>query len=336
MRVRFRSDLLLPLLLTCAAGLAGLGTAAQPGADTAGADSSITSAGADTVPTMAGVHFVNIDSLLLAGSNILLAFEDTIPFQENSIDTILVTAPRIRVEEVIRRIGERLEADRYRIKEHEFTTLVNAVVRFAKKEGKPQKYIVYESAARTRKDKNGAYQEATLWEREREFKGDEMVKEKIDDEVNATWNSAGEGVRHAQPFSLDSGDAYSYAILDRKLVGLNVVYKISFTPKNQFDALSSGTVWIDYSDFVIRRIDANLTGTVPMPMILEGIPIYKIRRIPKGDFWVVDDIYGKIELRDIPLTGIPENVEVYVRTLNHTINGVTYPDDAGEGSADGR
>jgi hypothetical protein len=101
---------------------------------------------------------------------------------------------------------------------------------------------------------------------------------------------------------------------------------MGYRPKSKFKALSSGTVWIDYGDFVIRRIEARMTDAVPMPMFLKSIPVYKLRRIPKGDFWVIDDLFAKIELRDWPVLKIPRSVEFYHRSIKHVINGVAYPD----------
>ncbi len=313
---------LLAAVLICLGGASNPDTniSAQTGEGQASA------ADEDTVPIMEGIFFVDIDSVLLAGSNILLAFEDTIPFTENSIDTLLVTAPRIKIEDVIRSIGERMESDRFRIQDHAYTYLSRAIVHYDKKEQASNKFTVYESAVRVCRDAQGNYNEAILWESEREYKDGEMVKETIADDIETSWRVTTEGVRAAQPFSLDSGDRYHYEILDRKLVGLNIVYKISFTPKSEFEGLSAGIVWIDYSDFVIRRIEAELTGNVPLPFILKGIPVYKIRRVQKDEFWVVDDVYAKIELHRNSLLKIPGEIEFFLKSQDHTINGIEYPD----------
>jgi hypothetical protein len=114
-------------------------------------------------------------------------------------------------------------------------------------------------------------------------------------------------------------------------VGNHVVYKIHFAPRSSFQALPSGTVWVDFGDFVIRRIEAELTGAVPMPMILKSIPVFKLRRVPKGEHWVVADLYARVLLRDLPLLKIPNDLELYYRTSRHVIDGVRYPDDGPHG-----
>jgi hypothetical protein len=276
------------------------------------------------------LFFLDIDSTLIAGQGLLLAFEDTIPFDKGTLDTVLVTAPRVKLSEVIRKIGERMAEERARMREHSFTSLIKVVAHEDEKTGSEHRWATYEMVERYRLDRvNGDYQRAVVWQRERKYRGDEMVKEKVDDQVETQWRQMGSAVMEATPFSLESGNEYNYEILDRKLAGLRVIYKIGYEPKSRFKALSSGTVWIDYGDFVIQRVEARMTDAVPMPMFIKAIPVYKMRRVPKGDFWVIDDLYAEIQLRDVPLLKIPRSVEFYHRSIKHIINGVAFPDGPG-------
>jgi len=297
------------------AGVSGAGD----GGATADSAETVT---ADTVPVLEGITFVDIDSLLLAGEGVLVAFEDTIPFALGTIDTVLVAAPRVKIDEVVRRIGERLEADFYAIENHEFTGIYTVVARDDPAD--TSRYTLYEGAERIHKNDDGTLQYARLWQRERRYENGEMKSEKVEDEIEAEWGDMSRQL--AIPFSLESGDQYNYAILDRKLVGMNLVYKMRFWPRDQFAALPSGIVWVDYSDWVIRRFEAEMTGAVPMPMILKSIPVYKLRRVKRGDWWVVSDAYVRAELRRIPLLKIPGSVSLHFRTRDHVINGVAYPD----------
>ena len=277
---------------------------------------------ADTVPVLEGITFVDIDSLLLAGEGVLVAFEDTIPFASGTIDTVLVAAPRVKIDEVVRRIGERLEADFYAIEHHEFTGIYTVIARDDPADS--SRYTVYEGAERIPRNDDGTLQYARLWQRERRYEDGEMKSEKVEDEIEAEWGNMSRQL--AIPFSLESGDQYNYAILDRKLVGMNLVYKMRFWPRDQFAALPSGVVWVDYSDWVIRRFEAKMTGAVPLPLILKSIPVYKLRRVKRGEWWVVSDAYVQAELRRIPLLNIPGSVTLHFRTRDHVINGVAYPD----------
>ncbi len=55
----------------------------------------------DTVPTLSGLTVVDIDSLLLSGVGVMLAFEDTLPIVDGTADTLFVDAPRVKVGEVV-------------------------------------------------------------------------------------------------------------------------------------------------------------------------------------------------------------------------------------------
>jgi hypothetical protein len=276
----------------------------------------------DTVPTLEGITFVDIDSLLIAGEGVLVAFEDTIPFAEGTLDTVLVAAPRVKIDEVVRRIGERMEADFYAIEQHEFTGVYTMIARDDPADS--SRYTVYEGADRIHRQVDGTFQYARLWQQERRYEDGELEKEKIEDEIEADWGHMSRDIAMAIPFSLESGDHYNYTILDRRLVGMNLVYKMRFSPKDQFAALPSGIVWVDYSDWVIRRIEAEMTGAVPLPMFLKSIPVYKVRRVKLGDWWVLKDAYARVELRKLPLLKIPRSVTFHFIASDHVINGVAY------------
>ncbi|MFH1843525.1 MAG: hypothetical protein ABIF77_10005 [bacterium] len=279
--------------------------------------------------------FVDVDSSLWAGHGVLLAFEDTIPFADGRLDTLFASAPRVKVSEVVRRIGERMEADRLRMKEHAFTGVVKIVAYDNDKEGAERKWTAFEAVERNRLSGDGTYQTATIWTRESKFEGDELDEEEIEDEVETDWGELSSSVTRTTPFSLHTGDEFNYSILDRRLVGANVVYKVHFEPKSQFKALPSGTVWVDFGDFVIRRAELEMTGAVPMPLVIKGIPVYKFRRVQKGDYWVLGDIYARVELHQIPLLGIPRAIEVYYQTSRHVIDGTEYPDNPAQVSGEG-
>ncbi len=83
---------------------------------------------------------------------------------------------------------------------------------------------------------------------------------------------------------------------------------------------------VDICNEMIRRFEAKMTGAVPLPLILKSIPVYKLRRVKHGEWWVVSDAYVQAELRRIPLLKIPGSVTLHFRTRDHVINGVAYPD----------
>jgi hypothetical protein len=231
------------------------------------------------------------------------------------------------------RFGARMAAECFALRAHVYTGVFTMIARDDPAD--TSRYTIYESASRIRKDGDGTYQYATLWERERKYQDGELKKEKIKDEIETDWAGMGQQMAMAVPFSRHSGDQYNYEIQDRKLIGMNLVYKMSYQPRDQFAALPSGTVWVDYSDWVIRRVEASFDGAVPVPLFLKAIPVYKARRVKRGDWWVLNDIFARMEMRHLPLLKIPRLIEFHYRTYDHQINGVVYDADDPKGLGGG-
>jgi hypothetical protein len=301
------------------------------GADSAAARDSMAAVDTTTVLFADSVVFVDlehldIDEALRGGKGVILAFEDTIPFDKGRIDTVFSRARRVRVAEVVRKIGERMERDRARMREHSYLGILTAVAYDGDPEAPDPDRTVFESISRYRLDPDGTYQEVRLWQRERKFESGELTKDELDEDVESQWGEYGGAVMEALPFSLQGGDDYRYAITGRHLAGTNIIYEVHFEPRNLFAALPSGKVWIDFSDFVIRRFEGEMTGAVPLPLFLKAVPEYRMRRVQKGVWWVVDDIYARVKLRSIPLLGLPGTVDLYFRTAGHVIDGRAFPD----------
>jgi len=301
------------------AALAGLALAAAApraaAAPPAPADTTA-AAGADERPwAMPG------DEALKRGYSLFLAEEDTFAFVGGTLDTILVDAPRVKVSEVVRRIGERLAADEERMGDHAWTQLTRVIARPKGGDEGERDRTEYEQVERLRVGADGTFQRVQLRRVERKYKDGALDKEKADDDIETDWDEITES-SGAIPFTLESGDDYNYEIAARRLFGdRHLVYEVRYEPKSRFAALPSGTVWIDWSDFVIRRLEGSFRGSVPVPMFLKEIPWFRVRRVPCGEFWVVEDAMMRVELRRT-LPGIPASVELYVRTYDHEIGGV--------------
>ena len=110
-------------------------------------------------------------------------------------------------------------------------------------------------------------------------------------------------------------------------MGNNVIYKILFEPRNRFDTLPSGTVWVDYSDLVLRRFEARFLDAVPMPLFLKRVPFLRVTARKLGDFWVADEVHARAELRNLPLPDWPDNIEMRIVMKDNVINGIAYDDD---------
>ncbi len=262
---------------------------------------------------------LDVDELLKQGFGLIVAAEDSIPFADGTADTVLITAPRVTVAEVVRRIGERMERESLAMGRHAYTTRTNVVMRKhgEVKEGRPVEIKVLEQADRVT-ESEGAIQIATLWKRERKLSDGEVVDEKVDDEVSADWQAVEEAAEQGMnvPFSLLTGDAYDYEIQERALIGEHLIYRVGFAPKTGFRAEPTGTVWIDYGEYVIRRMEGRVDAPFTMPPILKGIPEFRLRQEQVDGWWVPVEIYLRVELRRL-LPGIPAEIELFWRSEDH-------------------
>lgn len=259
-----------------------------------------------------------------------LAKEDTFSFDMPGLETMTVTAKRITIEDIIRAIGERIEADAHKIRSQE-STLLNTVIAYESDDPDCDDYTIWEAAERQRINTDESLQNVQLWERERRFVDGELQedeqKDEKEQEMTAEWHDLSETVGFSAPFDPESADQYNYSIEDRMLVGNNVVYRIGFAPRNRFEALPSGTVWVDYTDLVLRRIEARYVEAVPFPVAIEAVPFLRITTRKVGDFWVADEVHAKVSFHPLPLPKWPARLEIHMRMQDYEINGVAYDDE---------
>ncbi len=235
-------------------------------------------------------------------------------------EEVLVSADRVSIEEVIAAIGRKMEQERYRMEAISYTTLVSQILR-----DDPgmelQNYSLEEYATRFHHDRNEGDQLVKLWERKRKYENGEMTEDKTDEEIEAEWLNAQDGSMEDMPFAPEGAGRYNYTILDRRNVGNSLIYKVRFTPKSQFEALPTGVVWVDYSNWAIRKVEAEMTGTLPYPLFLKSIPAMRFSRQRVGDFWFTTEVYILIHFREVPLLPVPRSVEVRVNMQDIEING---------------
>ena len=253
---------------------------------------------------------------------------DTLASDSGITETVVVSAPQVTIEEVIASITQRAQRDDYLMASYEYTALITQVLR-----DEPgfmgDTYTIEEFAIRHHFSRETGDQVAKLWERSRKFENGEQVEDEVDDEITAEYLPMQDEMIDEMPFSSTGGHLYHYKILERKLVGNNLIYKVSFRPKVKFDALPSGIIWVDYTNWVVRKFEARMTDTVPYPMFLESIPVYRMNQERFGDFWFPTEVYMQIKLRSIPLVPIPDNIEIRVSLQDIVVNGQTFgPEDS--------
>jgi hypothetical protein len=235
-------------------------------------------------------------------------------------DTLVVSAERVSIEEVIEAIGKKMEQELYRMDDIAYTTLVTQILR-----DDPgmelMNYTLEEHASKFHHDRAEGDQMVTLWERKRKYEDGELVEDEIEDKVEAEWLTAQEGAMGGMPFAPGGAGRYNYTILDRRNVGNSLIYKVRFEPKSRFEALPTGVVWVDYSNWSIRKAEAEMVETVPFPLFIKSMPAMRISRQRVGDYWFTTEVYILIHLRKVPLLPIPRSVELRVRIQDITING---------------
>ncbi len=279
----------------------------------------------DTVPVLndevdwQDIGTAHPDSVLLSGRGVVLAFEDTFTFDPGDIDTMVVAADAVSLDEIIEAIGRRLEAESAAMRDVQFTSLTTVVQRKVRSR-MGRDYKVTEVAERMSFDGEGRSHSVRLWERTRKVENGEVVEDEVDTEQERDFGDVQQSLEMAMPFSRDSGHRYRYTVEDRKLVGNSLIYRIGFEPKSRFEALPSGTAWIDYSHWVIRKLDAEMVETVPFPLFLKGIPTFRISRERHGDYWFTTDVHLEIELHKIPVVDMPRLVEVRTQLRDIVIN----------------
>jgi hypothetical protein len=235
-------------------------------------------------------------------------------------DTLVVSAERVSIEEVIEAIGHKMEQELYRLEEIGYTTLVTQILR-DDPDMELMNYTLEEYATKFHHDSAEGDQMVTLWERKRKYEDGELVEDEAEDKVEAEWLMAQEGAMGSMPFAPGGSGLYNYTILDRRNVGNSLIYKVKFKPKSRFEALPTGVVWVDYSNWAIRKVEAEMIETVPFPLFIKSMPVMRISRQRVGDYWLTTEVYALIHLRNVPLLPLPRSAEVRVRMQDITING---------------
>ena len=233
---------------------------------------------------------------------------------------MVVTAPQVTVEEIIDAIARRSQRESFLLESWEYTTLITQVLRY-QPGFQGDDYKIEEYALRNHYDRERGGQVAKLWERSRRFENGEVVEDEVDEKLTAEFLDLRDNMMQDMPFTVRGGHSYRYVILARRLVGNDLVYKIGFEPRDRFAALPAGTVWVDCTNWVIRRMEARLTESVPFPVFIESIPVYRLSQERFGDFWFPTEVFIRIKLRSIPLLPIPDSAEVRVSLRDIVING---------------
>jgi len=217
----------------------------------------------------------------------VLAAEDTLRSGPYLLPEQLVLAPRVTLDEILRRVADG-EARRDSLMRDQVFTRLTLVTYLDEAGGRPRRKV--ETATRVYRRQPDHLREVPL--RRRTDKGD-------DDEGNvrvSTSTSMGEEFV-AFAFEPRARADYRFRIVDRRLVGGHVVYVVEFGPRSLVDPLPSGRAWIDTNDFVIVREEFWYRDRSPAPLFLRSIDNCVIERTRvDGRWWVVTRVVGRARL----------------------------------------
>lgn len=235
-------------------------------------------------------------------------------------DTLVTTGRRVRTQEVIEAIGRRLQEESIWMQDLEFTNVVTGVGRDHPGLHSGD-YLLEESATRVHERRGKPAQSLLLGFRSRRYKNNRLVEERRKPLGPVVWHEPPPALLEAMPFRPAGRDRYHYEIVDRRLVGNSLIYKIRFRPKSSFAALPSGVAWVDYSHWVIRKLEAHLTEVVPNEIFLKSVPVYRFTQERFGAHWFETEVYWRLNLRRVPLGHQPASVEYRLRRQDVVVNG---------------
>ncbi len=268
---------------------------------------------------------VDIDALLEQGYAVVVTPEDTIPLADAGVDTVFVRAPRLRVSDLVRRIGERMERDYRRLGGMSVTSLSRVVSHWDDPDPAKARHEEYVELNRHAVDTDGEERVARLYRVVRKYEGGELVEEETEPEIEERWQNDVAGQAMNMPFALMTAGRYRYEILERTLIGDHLVLKIGFTPKSRFDPGLDGVVWIDYDDLAIRRMEGSVPGPSPAPLFIASVPRFIWTQKQVGNHWMTDEMYAEINLTDLPF--LPDRIILTVELLDYVVDGVAHEEE---------
>jgi hypothetical protein len=220
-----------------------------------------------------------------------LAAEDTIPVPSALLPTVVVTAPRVSLDEILKRVDEG-EAHRDTLMADESYTRLARITYLDADEKAPtgaKKKVEY--ASKVYKKRPNKVREIPL----RRSTDVDKKKDKEDVQVSAGPSMREQIVSFA--FEPRTRSRYHFRIDQRVIVGGHVVYVIAFTPRSKVDDLPEGRAWVDTNDFVIAREEFWYRDRSPAPLVFKRLDSCVVERTKvDGQWWVVSRVLARVQL----------------------------------------
>ena len=218
-----------------------------------------------------------------------LAEEDTIPIPSALLPVFVVTAPRVSLDEILRRVADG-EARRDSLMLDQSYTLSARITYLDADEKAPTGAKTrLDYASKVYKKQPGKVREIPLRQKS-DFKdqGEGM-------DVGAAPTMREQLASFA--FEPRTRARFRFNIDDRRIVAGHVVYVISFKPRSALDGLPEGRAWIDTNDFVIAREEFWYRDSSPAPLFFKRIDSCVVERTKiDGKWWVVSRVLARIQV----------------------------------------
>ena len=220
-----------------------------------------------------------------------LAVEDTLPMSMTRLPEEIVRAPRVSLDEILRRVAEGEARRDSLMQDQVFTMLAALTYRDDEKGASAPVVRQWESATRVYRKRPDKVRTVPLRHKSN-FKTDDGAN------VSVGASMGEELVTFA--FSPRARSRFEFTILERHLVGDHVVYLIGFTPRSKLDDLPAGRAWVDTNEFVIVRQEFWYRDRSPAPLVFKSIDSCVIERTRvDGRWWVLSRVLARVQITSL-------------------------------------
>jgi hypothetical protein len=225
------------------------------------------------------------------GPGPIFAVEDTLPVPTTQLPVTVVTAPRVTLDEILRRVAEGETRRDSMMHDQSFTML--AALTYLDSEGDAGAPTTrqWESASKVYRQRPDKVRTIPLRHKSN-FKDDDGAN------VQVGSGMGEELVNFA--FQPRTRSRFSFRILERHLVDDRVIYLVGFTPRSKLDNLPTGRAWIDTQEFVIVRQEFWYRERSPAPLFFKSIDSCVIERtLVDGRWWVLSRVLARVQVTSL-------------------------------------
>jgi hypothetical protein len=274
--------------------------------------------------TIAAVVLSLVAATPSASSGPTMAVEDTM---RTSVPEVLVSAPRVTLNEILDRVARGESRRESLLVDQSFTAAIRVVRDVI---GKRTPRLFEEAVWKVYRKKPDKVRGIKVREWSAQKKKDGDAEANVD--VNFSPGMSEEIVNFA--FRPEARRDFRYRIVERKIAGDHLVYRIHFEPISLLDPTApSGEVWIDTNDFVIVREELSLRQS-PVPILIKGLHRMVIERQRVSGHWVLKRVLMRGEFT-LPIPRFGRSFDLGIVYSDYKLN-TGLPDSLFTASSPGR